>query len=227
MAGEDNFKIEKLSAGNYATWAEDMEALLTLKGLWAAVEAAQDGVNAAKAKALLMLHVDKSLKPVVKDCTNAHSAWQRLQEMYAQQSNAARLQLHEELTTLKKREDESISKYVARVRQIKDNLIAAGDNLSSEAVLMRMLAGLPADYGMVRTVITHAEQLPTLEEALPKLLVTEKQLELQNPGKQSNTTKAYVGTHAPRYEMRHCLDDCHGYSRHGLRPGGYLSHHLT
>ena len=147
MAGEDsNFKIERLGAGNYASWATDMEALLTVKGLWKAVEDNETAINSAKAKAVMILNVETYIKPSLKDCANAKAAWDKLKTMHAQQSNAARLQLHGELTSLTKRAEESMAKYVARARQLKDNLVAAGDQINEEQVVLRTLAGLPANY---------------------------------------------------------------------------------
>jgi ABC-type dipeptide/oligopeptide/nickel transport system ATPase subunit len=107
MANEESaLKIEKLHGANYATWAREAEAVLTIKGLWSVVDEEPDNANAAtrtnmaKAKAIILLNVDKSLHPIVTAAATPNEAWTMLQRMHQQASSAARLQLLEELSTI-------------------------------------------------------------------------------------------------------------------------------
>ena len=204
MAGEElNLKIERLRGDNYHSWAQDVEALLTIKGVWSVVDEEPEApnvaarANMAKAKALLTLNVDKYLKPIISQAETPHAAWTQLREMHQASSAASRLQLLEEMTSFKKLDSESIVKYVARARKLKNDLAAAGDNTSEESLTLRALAGLPRGYAFIRGLVTHGNDgIPALEELLPKLLITEKQLETEaQPASKasSSSTKAFYG----------------------------------
>ncbi len=121
-----------------------------------------------------------------RNAENAAAAWETLRNLYHQRSNAQVLKLKLELASLRKERGESITKYVARARSIGDQLTAAGQPAGDTDIVLAVLAGLPEEYGMLRTVLELADPLPRLDDLLGKLLLIE-----QRTPSRDNTDKAY------------------------------------
>jgi hypothetical protein len=157
-----------------------MKYLLITKGLWTAVsgDATADNVIDQKALALIGLHVKEYHLPMLERCDTAKDAWQELERVYQAKSNARKLQLRKELTTLKMGPAEPLTKYVARDQEIQDQLRAAGHNVVDQEVTWSVLAGLPAVYDTMITVLeTTSDKDMSLDEILPKLLQVEQRLQ--------------------------------------------------
>ena len=78
-------------------------------------------------------------------------------------------------------------------------LQAAGSKVDDDDLALAILAGLPDEYDMIKTVIEGAEELPTIENMMAKLLLVEKRTPSRE-GKEEE--KAYIGfnkTTRPRY----------------------------
>ncbi|KAL4427979.1 hypothetical protein ABPG75_002068, partial [Micractinium tetrahymenae] len=111
-----------------------MKFLLITKGLWTAIAADNvDETLDGKAFALIGLHVKDHHLPVLERCHTAKEAWQQLEAVYQAKSNARKRQLRKELSQLKMGPDESLAKYVARAKDIQNQLRAAGYETSSDA----------------------------------------------------------------------------------------------
>ena len=169
--------IELLDVDNYATWETRMKFLLITKGLWTAV--ASDGEVDAdtdqKALAFIGLCVKEHHLTTLKRCETAREAWQQLEAVYKAKSNARRLHLKKELTQLKMGPGEPLTKFAARAVDIQDQLRAAGHETSDQDVAWAVLAGLPAHYNMMVTVLTATQTEISLDDILPKLLQVETQ----------------------------------------------------
>ena len=66
---------------------------------------------------------------------------------------ARRLQLKRTLNSLRKEPNEELSKYVARAKDIRDQLAAAGWSPDDQEVTLSILAGLPSEYDTLVTVL--------------------------------------------------------------------------
>ena len=108
-------------------------------------------------------------------CKTAKEAWQQFEAVYQAKSNARKLQLRKELAQLKMGPGEPLTKYVGRARDIQDQLRAAGHDVADQEVVWAVLAGLPAHYDTVVTVLeTTTDKDMSLEDILPKLLQVEQ-----------------------------------------------------
>ena len=163
---------------NYATWRAKMKFLLITKGLWRAVTG--DNVDEqidAKALAHIGLHVKDHHLPELESCATSKAAWERLEAIYQAKSNARKRQLRKELSQLKMEAAEPLTKYVARAKDIQNQLRAAGYEVKDQEVVWAMLAGLPSVYDTVVTVLeTSTDQDLKLEDVLPKLMPVEQRL---------------------------------------------------
>ncbi|GAB4815374.1 hypothetical protein N2152v2_002420 [Parachlorella kessleri] len=148
--------VELLEVDNYATWRSKMKFLLITKGLWSAV------------------------------CTSARAAWEQLETLYQAKSNARKRQLRKELSQLRMGAAEPLAKYVARAKEIQNQLRAAGYEVGDQEVAWAPLAGLPPAFETVVTVLeTSTTEDMKLNDILPKLMPVEQRMyspESQGPG---------------------------------------------
>ncbi|KAM2408031.1 hypothetical protein ACFX1X_027125 [Malus domestica] len=114
---------------------------------------------------------DEAVEYVV-GCKTAHEAWMNLQDRYATVSRARVNHLKTELLTIKKGSD-SVEKYMLRLKALKDQLMAAGEVVSENDLIVAALAGLPAEFNMIRTVIVARETPISLKEFRAQLLAAE------------------------------------------------------
>ncbi|KAI3430967.1 hypothetical protein D9Q98_009372 [Chlorella vulgaris] len=168
--------VERLDVDNYATWKTRMKYLLVSMGLWAAIEI--DDVSREidqKALAQIGLHVKEHHLSTLERYDTAKGAWTHLQQVYQAKSNARKLQLRQELTLLKMMPNEPLTKFFSRAQDLQTQLRAAGHPVADQDVAWAVLAGLPAAYSTVITVLsTTSENDMTLTDILPKLLHVEQ-----------------------------------------------------
>lgn len=167
--------VERLDVDNYSTWNMRMKALLITKGLWTAVtSAAPDAALDQKAHAQIILHVKDHHLMTVGNCSSAKDAWETLKNTYEAKTNARKLLLRRELTSLKMGAGEPLTKYAARTKNIQSKLQATGEEAKDQEVALQFLVGLPSTYDMISTVLTAGDSALTVDNVLPKLLSVEQ-----------------------------------------------------
>ena len=152
-----------------------MKQLLIMKGLWKAIseEVVEDELD-QKALAVIGHCVMDHHLATLEECATARAAWEKLRGVYQAKSHARRLQLRRELSTLKKGIGEELTKFFARAKALRDDLTAAGQATTSEEIAWAILAGLPAEYDIVATILQTKDEEVDLETLLSKLLVVEQ-----------------------------------------------------
>lgn len=176
------FSVERLSDDNYYTWAPRFEGMLIMYGLETTITNARAvAADSAKAKALMAIYVEDQFVGVVKNSETAKEAWDTLAGMFATRSNARRLQLKTEISTLRMEGNETVSAYATRASKLRDQLLAAGQPLNEDELVLCMLNGLPAEYDMVKTVLTTGKRSYRVADVLPDLLMTESRLGKNKP----------------------------------------------
>lgn len=130
-------------------------------------------------KALLSLLIailgDEAIEYVVGSKTT-FEAWTNLTDRYATVSRARINHLKTEFYTIKKGSD-YIEKYLLRLKNLKDQLLSAGEVISDNDLIVVALAGLPSEYNIIRTVIVARETPLTLKEFRAQLLSAERTAE--------------------------------------------------
>ena len=104
----------------------------------------------------------------------AKEAWNALKGMFEARDNAQLLRLMEELSTLKKGEDESIIEFTSRAKMIWDELAMLGHPVDDNTLALRVLSGLPSEYGMLRTVLENNDVKLVMSAVTAKLLQFEQ-----------------------------------------------------
>jgi molybdopterin-biosynthesis enzyme MoeA-like protein len=167
-----------------------MKGLLATKDCLRAITEAADP-NSSKAMGLMIMCVEEQHLATIEQTGSAAAAWAALEALYRQTSTANLIQLRKQLTTLEKKADESIPQYMARARSIADQIRAAtATEVNTTDLVLAILAGLPSEYIMVRTVIENMAALPSMAELQAKLLLVEK----QQPESDGDTASTRVWT---------------------------------
>ena len=217
MTSENRLVVELLDVDNYAAWSIRMKALLVTKGLWVAIESSTvDAALDQKALATIILHVKDHHLQTMGGCSTARQAWNTLRATYEAKSNARKVLLRKELTQLKMG-SEPMTKFFARAKDIQAQLLAAGHAVSDQEVAIQIMAGLPATYDMITTVLLSSDKELSLEDMLPKLLQAEQMMQPERaneaalyakPGKGYGKRFAGHGQPSggpPRKETRTCF----------------------
>lgn len=196
--------IEKLNVDNYATWRTKMKFLLITRGLWGAVsgESATPDTDSV-ALALIGLYVMDHHLPVLERCATAKEAWDQLEATFQAKSNARKRQLRKELSLLRMGPMEPLTMYVARAKELQNQLRAAGHAIPDQEVAWAVLAGLPSAYDTVVTVLeTSSTADIALDDVLPKLLPVEQRMAQESKsnarGRPEAALSAHRGGGAPR-----------------------------
>ena len=199
-----NVKVPQLSDSNWEEWRAKMQAWLlagTATNHWkqfvaplasTADDEAKDADAAAKAQ--LMLHVGPAYTRCVGKAATAHAAWQALTSIFTQRSQAAAVQLNEQMMRISLGAKESIGVYIGRAEQLMDQLDSASDPMPEGKVCRCVIAGLPPSYSAIKTVLLTSDAPLTLIGIQSKLQTHAAQL--QQEGNHHTTAAAMAAWHA-------------------------------
>ena len=195
MAEVDKVSMDRLDTDNYGTWSVRMKYLLVHKGVWEAVSGSGTVDSGAdqKALALIVLSVKDVHLPTLAHCKTSKEAWNALEAVYTAKSNARRLQLKRALNSLRKLPEEALTVYVARAKNIRDQLAAAGHIVKDDEVAWSVLAGLPGEFDILVTMLETSNDVLDLDSLLAKLLAVE-----QRASTKTADNKAYMLTNRER-----------------------------
>jgi len=175
---------------NYKVWAAYQRAQLKKEKLWKAVvtncpasrpderksDPAVEEWDAMKVAAQATIQM--SVKPVhlnmVTSEDTAKEARDALKVMFEARDNARLLRLMDELSSWKKGDDENIIKFSSRARMIRDEPSMLGSPVDDNALALRVLSGLPSEYGMPRTVLENKDVKLVMSDVTAKLLQVEQ-----------------------------------------------------
>ena len=207
MATESRVQIEKLDTNNYGTWSRRIKALLLSKELYEVVTGKEDDkARSNQALGLLQLYLSDYYLSMADDCATAKALWDKLNNTFKATSNARRLTLKQQLNNTVKDPSETMTQYVAKIKELASMLDAIGHKVEDSEIALPLLAGLPPEYSTLRTIIGIRKDPVTVDELLPMLLQQEQDILTQQ--------KAAV----PVYGMQHGRRQQHRGSHHNRHP---------
>jgi len=175
---------------DYKVWAAYQRAQLKKEKLWKAVvtDRPASGSDDKKADPVVaewdamneaaLATIQMSVKPVhlnmVISVDTAKEALDALKVMFEARDSAQLLRLMEELSSLKKGDDENIIKFATRAKMIWDELAMLGNPVDDNTLALRVLSGLPSEYGMLRTVLENKDVKLVMSDVTAKLLQVEQ-----------------------------------------------------
>lgn len=121
-----------------------------------------EAIDMALLSLLLATLSDEAMEYVI-GCRTTYEACINLVDRFASISKSIVNHLKTELHTIQKRSG-TIDKYLLRLKHIRDQLSAAGEVVLDNDIMIAGLAGLPKEYGVIRTVILAKESTLTLKE---------------------------------------------------------------
>jgi hypothetical protein len=189
----------------HEVWRVQMRCFLVHNKLWHTVrhtDARPWAADAEHACALILLHVEEMHFATIQHLESAAEVWDVLERTCRGGRYARKLRLRRELHHSVMSGGESVQVYVARVRRICADLIAVGVSVTDDEIVPALLAGLPAHFGMVVTVIESSEEELTLEAVVTKLLNTEARVAREE------TAEAHAAA-PPQYQPRKETRTCH------------------
>jgi hypothetical protein len=149
---------QKLSDTNFSIWESLFrcmaykkriitDGLLTGRPIFVADE--KDSLLLAE----LMLNVAPHFLATIRAAGTGLAAWNALHKLFASRSEARLLQLRRKLNSLKKSQGESVTRFMSRAIELRDELVQVGYNVSDKEVIHTVLSGLPDDYDTIVTVL--------------------------------------------------------------------------
>jgi hypothetical protein len=199
--------FEKLNETNYNVWVTQMVSGLHTKSCAGTLKKsrpanAEEGERwddkDAMALAFIFLQVEEHILRSIEDCKTAQAAMVLLANIYSGKLVARTFQLQDELMNLRLMPTESISLYVNRAGALRKDLMRCTDDkdilkCTDTSVAMRVLLGLPHEYGTIVDILTAADKLPSMEDGslLSKLLPVEARIN----AKADLETKAFSAMH--------------------------------
>ena len=137
--------------------------------------------NAEASAELIQCLDDRSLSLVIRDVMDGgRKALQIMRDHYLGKSKPRIIALYTELTSLFKKEGESVTDYMLRAETTATSLKSAGEIISDSLLIATILKGIPSEYKTLCTVITQRDREPELtfaefKVALRSFEETEKQ----------------------------------------------------
>jgi len=138
--------------------------------------------------------IQMSVKPVhlntVTSLDTAKETWDVLKVMFEARDIAQLLRLMDELNSLKKGGDGNIITFVSRAKMIRDELAMLGNPVDDKTLALRVLAGLPAENGMLRKVLENKETNLVMSDVTAELLQVEQRSISVGVSKPSSSVKS-------------------------------------
>lgn len=161
-----------LNDTNYAEWRMFMQALLTRQGVWGVVSGEitrpQGSDNSTVVKswrkkndtglAEIILMLSPSQLGLVQGITDAHTCWTHLETAHRSRGFGTRLSLRRDLFTMSKLEEQTMTSWIADVRQVAFQLTDIGATVADEDIIIVLTKGLPSSYDQL---VVSLDSIPT------------------------------------------------------------------
>ena len=185
-----------------------MKAHLMSKKLWKYVEKKQprelteqqqedwlDGCSLALAE--VTLHVQPVHLPFISSCDgDVQAVWELLQQQHADNNQARKQQLWEQMVSLRMGATETVTQYISRARSIQEQLTGCGKEITNEDIQLPILNGLPRApaYDMLRGSLRYQQKskILSLNELQPMLIAAEQDHKVEHGGAAEHKAEAHL-----------------------------------
>ncbi|MCO5554111.1 hypothetical protein L7F22_007637 [Adiantum nelumboides] len=169
--GISGFVSDKLDKNNFHAWKFRMTNFLMGKGYWDYIDGNQEEMPD-------LPDVNPTTEQIkaFKDWNQgARKAWDRLVSVDTTNTKARKIQLKNELNTVKK-ETISINDYTLKIKGIVESLASISVQVEDDDKVEVCLHGLTPVYKQFKTSIQTRENIPCFADLVPMLVVEEKNL---------------------------------------------------
>ncbi|KAL9999100.1 putative RNA-directed DNA polymerase [Helianthus debilis subsp. tardiflorus] len=176
----------KLDETNYLNWKHQITLVLKTLGLLQHLNINCEPPESEEARtawdksdayvsAFISANLSSSLIHLARDSSRSAELWQKLEELFTQQvfanQNYIRTQFH-----CLKQGDKSVIRFCDEAKSLFDQLIALGDPITEQSLILQILNGLHSDFRMFVTNIENSDSKPTFSQLRAKLLTFESRL---------------------------------------------------
>eukprot|EP00253_Pinus_taeda_P003873 PITA_03873 len=171
--------IPLFNENNYALWKGRMEIYLLVQGykVWDTVQngftptideqGKNNLVNDAKSKNIIINGLIESPYHKVLGCKTAKNVWDKLENIYAGDSNVkeAKLQIYKEkFEQLRMKEDDNIAAYFQHVDEITNTLEGLGELVDEKTIIQKILRTLSRIFNPKVSVLEYSENMAKLSK---------------------------------------------------------------
>eukprot|EP00253_Pinus_taeda_P018031 PITA_18031 len=118
--------------------------------------------------------VKDNIIPHIRECKTSKETWDTLKNLYETKTTNKILYLKSKLLSIKMEENESVSDFISRIKDLKDKLGDIGESVSSTDLVTVTLSGMLDEYQMFITGLSAIEKAPTFDE-LAGILMQEEE----------------------------------------------------
>lgn len=187
-----NQSIKLKGAENWPVWRFQTQVMLKGRGYMEIVtgenkcpEKTEDAVPPkpytewikadAKAQELIVTRMEEEPVSYLFSCNSSHEMWSKLQSVYDKESTVSVHLLQQRFFGMQIEEGESISKYFQRVEEIRIKLKVAGEPISENMVITKILMTLPEPFKHFRSAWESVpSEKQTLKDLISRLLLEEE-----------------------------------------------------
>ncbi|EZA47378.1 hypothetical protein X777_16272 [Ooceraea biroi] len=191
--------MEKLaSRENYASWKFAMQAYLESEDLWGCVTGAQTHVadvkKMTKARAKIILSVEKQNYSHLQDTATPKEAWDKLKSVFEDTGLTRKVGLFKKLTSVKLANCTTVEEYVNQIvttaHKLKELQLTSRTaiDVKDEMIAALLLSGLPEEYKPMIMGLESSGVAPTADAVKVKIL---QEVQVANEAGSSNQEAAF------------------------------------
>ncbi|KAJ0531909.1 putative RNA-directed DNA polymerase [Helianthus annuus] len=176
----------KLDETNYLNWKHQTTLILKTLGLLQHLNINCNPPESEEARtawdksdayvsAFISANLSSSMIHLARDTSRSAELWQKLEELFTQQVFANQNYIRTQFHCLKQR-DKSVIQFCDETKNLFDQLIALGDPITEQSLILQILNGLHSDFRMFVTNIENSDSKPTFSQLRAKLLTFESRL---------------------------------------------------
>lgn len=189
--------IEKLNINNYFSWASDIKFLLIEKNAWSIAEGTEKEPKLLEGKtekdiadfrarsraalSTIFLNLSPPYKRIVENCQTPSEVWQKLKSLFIPDSRAHHMQLFSNLSSCKKKPDETVELFAARIQQISDQLASINQPIEDIYLSFQLLRFLPQELdSVVQSILRWEPNKFKFSSIVTELVAEEARLKLRD-----------------------------------------------
>lgn len=189
MSIATKFGVGKLNRSNWSTWHMQFQGAMESKG-WEDALANPASAHSTKVKGALKQCVEPVYLRTIHSAPDAATAWQRLEQLFNQTSEANYLTIRRQFNTLKLQPNESVLDLMTRAQDLADQLAAAQDQVDDRALAAQVLEALPVSFKTVKQILKRQPNLPTIDSLRATLLHEEEEQKQEAAADKSSRTQS-------------------------------------
>jgi hypothetical protein len=184
-----------VGASNWSSWKVRMVFVLEDLELWDIVEAVVSAIPATapvliaeyrkrnnKAKRTISDGIRDHIIPHISGKAHAYQMWAALTKLYESSNENRKMVLHDRLRSIRMLKDESVSSFLARFTQIRDELGAVGEVIEPNSLVRQALHSFTKPWGPFIQGIVAREHLPTWDRMWDDFAQEEIRLTAESSG---------------------------------------------